>query len=1686
MVQQSQPRLDLPDLFQETIDILEDGRQRIVKTVSSEYETSIASSQLEKEFQLLENWRLECLPQSPSFTNQSLILNDVAGVSLTLRMHASPIDLPTFLRIAIATVTAVAELHRNDLIHQQLSTKVIYWDDGRDKVTLLGTDTVLFRNEKTAVFPSLRLSAYSSPEQISNQSVIVDGRSDIYALGIVFFELLLGYVPFDPQLSTEWYYDVQTKEVPNPAAHREDIPMFLGDIILKALAKDNAQRYDNVKSLLMDLQRVALHVNGGHALPESPGLFCKQGRFSEKMPLQHQDELAKHIAQSLNETKHGKCMITFITGAAGSGKSTIGLEAVAEMERFGAKSIYLKLQPTAMERPYHFLIGLLRKLIRLTLTSNEHSLDTIKQQMKRQIHSPPGWLMRLVPELEWLFGEPATTSGLTPTGRIWEEYFQIFLSISATAQQPIVLFVDDVHWADDLSLRRLCQWVKDGKLPHVCLLFVIKENEGPNCLNELDSCLHVEVQRHSLRRLGITEISELSSLLFHWNQTESLMFSEGLNMLAKGNLLQISIHLYEMYDNGMLYVNALEGAWMCNFGEMNTLINEGANQGLFTDKFSRLTYDEKMVLHNVVCAEVDTLTISQLSEFMALEQEPLLFYLQSMSQAGFLTLDHDRRQLSFLHQTLKKELLMYIPEKERMEIHTRWLIFKLSFSADVFDQAEDSITQHYFLADEPALPISLQPKMVQLLISIGEQAMKTGVPETATFYFDKALKLMEQLPESNTYQQLWWILLRCCAENAILSKEPQLAHSYCVQLKQCSQSKEEQAEALFYFMHYFQLDGRTGEALKTGMKALRLLKATSHSSFLLPTLWWRKWRNHWELASMQSFAEALEDQPVVPQSSVEAMLWNEIMCLLFLKKDIAFSVAAEQSLFFTTKRPDLHTPSLLAFYAWYLSVYKERPELALVVTKTAMNLAKDSSKGGLFLGWVLYVRCFWVDHWETGVRQSLQMIEEQLSLFRQGSQSTIQPRLASAWIMCAMEAGEPLIASQVHWRQMEGTPETKERFAYATQCAQSIVDGRPLPNRPAWWSHGEQEIWPLLYVQFSFWAGQYKAVCLEVEQLQSSRQMPHWSGLGVVTVMVMDALSSAFLIEAKSSRRDRRKSLVKLESLLRFFEKSRRFRSEDLLHKKYLVLAERARLKLDIDEAQRFYEMASENARVHGFLHFAALASERGAEMYAAYHRDKVASWFAEEAAKDYALWGSSFRQKQVFIAFPAFSQRGDLDINRSKELSRAAFQQSVDVGTIVRASQMISENIHLTTLVETLLTLALQYAGGHRGVLFLRREETFFVEGVMEEGVYEWLASDKIAAETYPGALTEVLQYVMEEKKPVSITSPADRSIWMNAYYMARVQPNFVLCLPIVRQEKLIALIYIENRMSQQSFSPAQMELIELLVSQIAISLENAMFTEKLENEVRSRTYELEQSLQELEQKSERLAEVEQSRRQLLSNISHDLQSPVAVIKGYIETLMDDMVPSKAQRQKYLQSVLEKTNKLSGLIQSLFQLAKLESGDATFVRQEHRVQWLMDFISEKLAFELWEAGVQFDIHGEQIGEKCVSVHMDSIERVVSNFIHNAIEHGGGVTQIHITFRCSTQTLYVKVEDNGNGLRKEDIPFLFDRFYQGRQSGGGTGLGLAICKELIHYHGGSIWAEEATSNSSGAVFVFSLPLCPLK
>lgn len=216
---------------------------------------------------------------------------------------------------------------------------------------------------------------------------------------------------------------------------------------------------------------------------------------------------------------------------------------------------------------------------------------------------------------------------------------------------------------------------------------------------------------------------------------------------------------------------------------------------------------------------------------------------------------------------------------------------------------------------------------------------------------------------------------------------------------------------------------------------------------------------------------------------------------------------------------------------------------------------------------------------------------------------------------------------------------------------------------------------------------------------------------------------------------------------------------------------------------------------------------------------------------------------------------------------------------------------------------------------------------------------------------------------------------------------------------------------------------------------------------------------------------------RELISNISHDLKTPITTIKGYVEGIMDGVACDEERLNRYIQTIYNKACDMDKLIDELMFYSNVDSDRLVYDYMKINVNAYFDSCVEEYEVELMENGIELIYESNLLGNTEFVVDCEKFKRVISNIFSNSVKyinHDNGI--IRLLLMDADNKIQIDISDNGCGIEKNELPYIFDRFYRGdsarNSAGGGSGIGLSIVKKIVQDHNGKVWADSVVGKGT--------------
>src|SRR5712672_3714501 len=457
----------------------------------------------------------------------TLVLEDPGGVPLD-RLLGRPLDLSQFLRIAIPLAGALRRVHERGLVHKDIKPANILVDAASGGVWLTGFGIAsrLPREHQAAAPPEVIAGtlAYMAPEQTGRMNRSVDSRSDLYALGVTFYEMLTGQLPFTAADPMEWVHCHIARQPVPPNKQIAGIPGPLSAIVMKLLAKTAEDRYQTAAGVEADLRRCLTEWEvTGRIGPLQLGSHDASDLLLIPEKLYGRErEIDALIACFDRVVASGTLEFLLVTGYSGIGKSSVVNELHKELVPTRGLFASGKFEQYKRDIPYATLGQAFQSLVRSLLSQSEEELGRWRESLSEALGPNGQLIVNLVPELELVIGKQPPVADLPPQDakNRFQLVFRRFLAVFARSEHPLALFLDDLQWLDAAMLDLLEHLVTHSEVRHLLLVGAYRDNEvspAHPLLRTLDAIrdADVRVREIVLAPLGLDDVNRLIDDALH-------------------------------------------------------------------------------------------------------------------------------------------------------------------------------------------------------------------------------------------------------------------------------------------------------------------------------------------------------------------------------------------------------------------------------------------------------------------------------------------------------------------------------------------------------------------------------------------------------------------------------------------------------------------------------------------------------------------------------------------------------------------------------------------------------------------------------------------------------------------------------------------------------------------------------------------------------------------------------------------------------------------------------------------------------------------------------------------------------------------------------------------------------------------------------------------------------------------
>jgi PAS domain S-box-containing protein len=1460
----------------------DDAPQVLVLSPATEHPPPQSLKRLEHEYSLREAlhplWAARPIAMARHGERTVLLLEDPRGVPLDQlgdgSAGASPYHSsdPGFcLRVAIGLANAIGHLHQRGLIHKDLKPSNVLVNSATGQCWLMGFGIASrLRRERQAPGPPEFIAgtlAYMAPEQTGRMNRSIDSRSDLYSFGVTLYEMFTGGVPFMASDPLEWVHCHIARQPIPPKERSKDVPVPVSAIIMKLLAKTAEERYQTAAGAEGDLRRCLAQWETQCRINEFPlGERDTPDRLLIPEKLYGRDREIKTLLDAFDQVvTTGQPNLVLVSGYSGIGKSSV----VNELQKVlvPARGLFAsgKFDQHKRDVPYATLAQAFDGLIRPLLSKSEVSLEIWRDAFCEAL-GPNGMLMvDLVPQLRLIIGEQSPVPDLPPRDarRRFRLVFRRFIGVFARPEHPLALFLDDLQWLDAATLDLLEDLLTQPDVHHLMLIGAYRDNEvdSAHSLRRKLEAIRLSgaiVREIVLLPLAREDFGQLMADSLHCERELVASMAQLLHEKTAGNPYFAIQFLYALAEEALLTFDHGDMRWSWDLQRINAKGYTDNVADLMLRKLNRLPSETQKALQELAClgnsAEIATLSIIH----GASEDEVHLHLWEAVRLELIVRLE---RSYKFVHDRVQEAAYSLIPKQSRAATHLR--TGRLLWAHLAPEKREEFVFEIVNQLNRGAALISSRDEREQLAelnLIAGKRAKISTAYASALGYLVPGCALLAEDSWEQRYS-LTFALEFQRAECEFLTGDFAAAQERLSMLSGRVRDLVDRAAVTRLRAELYTTLDQTDRAVEVGLEYLRHA-GVEWSPHPTKDDVEREYTKIWRQLGARTI-EQLVDLPLMTDPDCRATLdvlsvfatpaWHADENL----HNLVGARMANLSLEHGNSDASCHAYALLGrILGSNLGQYRT----GLQFGKLAVDLVE---KRGLHRFKARVYNTFghhivpWARHLYDGRvwnRLAFNAAKESCDL-------TYAAFSSSNMIANLLAGGDPLEEVQREAEErLEFTRKIRFDFVseYIITALKLIRTLRGLTPKFGSFndeSRFEQHLeenprlalaacryW-IRKLQARFYAQDYASAIAAAAKahLLHRRQ----SFFEVAEYPLYSALAHAALCDSTSAEERARH----LEAVTTHHQQLAIWKEncpENFGSSAALVGAEIARLDGRDMDAMRLYEQAIRAARENGFVHHEALANELAARFYAARGFEKIAHAYLRDARYGYLRWEAAGKVQQLDELYPHLKEEGP-----GPTSTIGAPVEQLDLATVIKVSQAGSGEIVLEKLIDTLMRTAIEHAGAQRGLLILLGGGQPRIEAEATTGSGSVAVTLRRAAVTPSELPQSALQYVIRTQESVLLDDAMVGNLFSEDPYVQQRRPRSVLCLPLVKQAKLIGVLYLENALAPRVFTPGRLAVLELLGSQAAISLENARLYAEVIRENRDRK-QAEEALRASEQRSQ------------------------------------------------------------------------------------------------------------------------------------------------------------------------------------------------------------------------------------------
>jgi predicted ATPase/signal transduction histidine kinase len=1516
----------------------------VIKLLKNPYPSFTELVQFRNQYTIAKNLNLPGIIETYSlevYQNGYALVMEFGGISLKdyfVSVETQVIaSVQEFLEVAIALCDTLDILIRSRIIHKDIKPANILINPETKQVKLIDFSIASLLPRETQILMSPNVLegtlGYLSPEQTGRMNRGIDYRTDFYSLGVTFYELLTGKLPFESNDAMELVHCHIAKLPPSLEGKRQEIPKVISNIVMKLMAKNAEDRYQSASGLKYDLE-TCLHqlketgkiddfkiaqrdlcdrfiipeklygrenevaellaafdrVAGTPRTPRSqvpPGnAFCGLlPRDLLEAPLELRSQAEPRNEEPRNE---GQRELMLVAGFSGIGKTAIVNEVHKPIVRQRGYFIKGKFDQFNRNIPFSAFVQAFRDLMAQLNCESDAELSTWKNKILQALGDNGQVIIEVIPELKQIIGQQPPTAKLSGTAaqNRFNLLFQNFIQVFTTKEHPLVIFLDDLQWADSASLKLMQLLMSESSREYLLLIGAYRDNEvsaGHPLMLTLEeiSKANAIINTITLTPLNLSSLNQLVADTLSCSAKIAQPLTQLVYQKTKGNPFFSTQFIKALHEDGLIKFDLDARNWQCDIAAVkaNSCDDVVEFMALQLQKLPQATQN---VLKLAACIgnQFDLVTLAIVSEKSETEtaadlwkalQEQLI--LPQSEVYKFFQDDGDGKESTqlaisnyplanykFLHDRVQQAAYSLILEAQKKTTHLKigQLLLK-NTSREKLERNIFDIVNQLNVGIETLTEPSEKTELARLNLMAGRKAKAAAAYEPTFKYSLFGLGL---LGDSWHEYDLALTLHELAAEAAYLTGNFEQMEKWAEIVLQQTKTILDKVKVYEIKMQGLMAQAKVIQAIKLGLQVLKLLDINLPNSPTFPdiqqalgeTATYLHQKNIPDLINLPLMTDAhkLAAMRILASMIAPAATTMPPLLPLTVLSQVKLSIQYGNAPF---------SPFAYAMYGQILQGIVLDIEASYQFGNLALGLVEQLNANEVRAK-SLFIVALSTKHIKEHLRETLPLFQQAYTSGLENGDLEFAAWATMYQCKYAYFAGREIASLE---RIIATTSDTLTQFKQAVilnyheilrQVVLNLLGKADDPCCLVGEAYNEETNLPhLLAVNdrpgLHFLYVHKLILCYLLEESNQALAYAECAltYLDAVPGMLYDPIFHFYdslarlAIYLDSQRTQQQEILAKVQANQEKMQLWAHHAPMNFQHKFDLVEAEKHRIFGQKTETMEYYDKAITLARINGYIQEEALSNELAAKFYLDWGKEKVAQAYMQEAYYCYARWGAKakvddlekrYPQLLAFILqpkqnrfqlsetrFPTANKSSFLHQTIQTTRSSSSISDSLDFASILKASLALSSEIQLEQLISTLMQVVMENAGAKKAALLLIKNATLIVEAVAT-------INDGVTVLSVPLSISEAIplrlvNYVKRTLKTVVLDDATAQNDFIADSYLMQQQPKSVLCTPVLNQGKLIGLLYLENELTIGAFTGDRVEVIQLLCTQAAISLENA-----------------------------------------------------------------------------------------------------------------------------------------------------------------------------------------------------------------------------------------------------------------------